>query len=446
MSAMKELYVLLNGQRIGVLSQDNHGRHAFQYDTAVQQGTPLSLSMPVRAAEWTGDPIEAYIDGLLPDSWDVRKRIGLLYGVNPNNPFTLLSAIGLDCGGAVQFVTAQQFEELPLSGSWKPIDEQVISERLQGAKGAYGHSWQENDERWSLNGAQEKIALAYAESRNQWYEAQGAAATTHIIKPGIDSSAEQAFNEYFCMRMIARLGLSASVSSYEEFNGTGAVISRRWDRDVYELPIGSKQPLKVNRIHQEDFCQAIGIRSANKYQNDGGPGAPDIVRFMRDNGFAESSIDSFYSALVVNYLLCGTDAHAKNYAILERENQRPILAPLYDIASMYPYETYLKQTRKLKMAMKIGDEYRWKFIDFPSWRKLAQQCGDKGSEERITDKLREYAKTLPDVFANVGNEERLRLILTKNPDDANSLERLRTINAIGEGLIATCAEVGRWFA
>lgn len=248
------------------------------------------------------------------------------------------------------------------------------------------------------------------------------------------------------MRMIARLGLSASVSSYEEFNGTGAVISRRWDRDVYELPVGSKQPLKVNRIHQEDFCQAIGIRSANKYQNDGGPGAPDIVRFMRDNGFAESSIDSFYSALAVNYLLCGTDAHAKNYAILERENQRPTLAPLYDIASMYPYETYLKQTRKLKMAMKIGDEYRWKFIDFPSWRKLAQQCGDKGREERITDKLREYAKTLPDVFADVGNEERLRLILTKNPDDANSLERLRTINAIGEGLIATCAEVGRWFA
>lgn len=91
MSAMKELYVLLNGQRIGVLSQDNHGRHAFQYDTAVQQGTPLSLSMPVRVAEWTGDPIEAYIDGVLPDSWDVRNGSSsiCLHGRNwPNNAKT----------------------------------------------------------------------------------------------------------------------------------------------------------------------------------------------------------------------------------------------------------------------------------------------------------------------------------------------------------------------
>ena len=82
----------------------------------------------------------------------------------------------------------------------------------------------------------------------------------------------------------------------------------------------------------------MGIMSADKYQSDAGPGAVSIVKFMRDNGCAESSVDLFYSALIVNYLLCGTDAHAKNYAMLEREDRRPTLAPLYDVAPMYPYE------------------------------------------------------------------------------------------------------------
>lgn len=442
---VKELHVLLDGRHIGVLAEDDRGRHMLQYDADMGRGMALSLSMPVRGEAWSGRPVEAYIDGLLPDSMDVRTRIGNLYGVSPRNPFALLSVVGMDCGGAVQFITEEQLTALPLPEVWEPIDVQEIGERLNGTGGAGAHAWQMNGERWSLNGSQEKIALAYADGRDQWYEARDAAATTHIIKPGISRLQGQAFNEYLCMRAVDRLGLPASVSSYMDFGGVNAVVSRRWDRDVVEEPIGNHRPLKVHRIHQEDLCQAMGIMSADKYQSDGGPGAVSIVKFMRDNGCAESSVDLFYSALIVNYLLCGTDAHAKNYAMLEREDRRPTLAPLYDVASMYPYEGYIHGARKLKMAMKIGDEYRWCFADLRAWRKLAQLCGDSGDEDRIVGGLRDYAHRLPQVFAEVAGEEVFTVLLTYGPDDAAAIERMQVIQAIQAGLDAKCAEVRSWY-
>lgn len=388
-----------------------------KYDADMGHGTPLSLSMPVRGEAWSGRPVEAYIDGLLPDSMDVRTRIGNLYGVSPRNPFALLSVVGMDCGGAVQFITEEQLAGLPLPEVWEPVDAQEIGERLSGTGGAVAYAWQTNGERWSLNGSQEKIALAYADGRKQWYEAREAAATTHIIKPGISRLQGQAFKEYLCMRAVDCLGLPASISSYMDFGGVSAIVSRRWDRDVVEEPAGSNRPLKVHRIHQEDLCQAMGVMSADKYQSDGGSGAVSIVKFMRDNGFAESSVDLFYSALMVNYLLCGTDAHAKNYAVLERGDRRPMLAPLYDIASMYPYDGYIHGARKLKMAMKIGDEYHWCFAELRAWRKFARLCGDSGDEGRIVDGLRDYAQRLPQAFAEVASEEVLKALLFYGSDD-----------------------------
>lgn len=164
---MKELHVLLDGRHIGVLAEDDLGRHMFQYDADMGHGMALSLSMPVRGEAWSGRPVEVYIDGLLPDSMDVRTRIGNLYGVSPRNPFALLSAVGMDCGGAVQFITEEQLMALPLPEVWEPIDVQEIGERLGGTGGADVHAWQTNGERWSLNGSQGKIALAYADGRNQ---------------------------------------------------------------------------------------------------------------------------------------------------------------------------------------------------------------------------------------------------------------------------------------
>ena len=140
--------------------------------------------MPRRSQPWTGKPIEAYIDGVLPDDPMTRRAIGKQYGVNGNNPFALLSAIGLDCAGGAQFVPPEQIETVKDDPySLVPISEKEIEQRLASIAGTSDASWQASDEHWSLNGAQDKIALHYANGK--WYEAHGPAPTPHIIKPGI---------------------------------------------------------------------------------------------------------------------------------------------------------------------------------------------------------------------------------------------------------------------
>ena len=106
----KELAVFLEGNRIGMLSEDSVGRHMFTYNMNARIDAPLSLSMPRRLAPWTGKPVEAFIDGVLPDDWAMRQRIARRYAVSAGNPFSLLTAIGLDCAGGVQFVPLEQVD------------------------------------------------------------------------------------------------------------------------------------------------------------------------------------------------------------------------------------------------------------------------------------------------------------------------------------------------
>ena len=120
---------ILEGQRIGILQEDISGKHSFIYDADAP--AQLSLSMPRRSQPWTGKPIEAYIDGVLPDDPMTRRAIGKQYGVNGNNPFALLSAIGLDCAGGAQFVPPEQIETVKDEPySLVPISEKEIEQRL----------------------------------------------------------------------------------------------------------------------------------------------------------------------------------------------------------------------------------------------------------------------------------------------------------------------------
>lgn len=429
---IKELHVLLNEEHIGILREEPDGKHSFTYDSNYR-GMPLSLSMPLRQKPWKGQAVEAYIDGILPDDPSTRQRIGHQYAVNPRNPFSLLTAVGLDCGGATQFVSTRQMSELSAAENhYAPITEEEIGERLRSLSYGDKPSWQTSNEHWSLNGAQDKIALARFDP-NQWYEAQGSVATTHIIKPGIHELHEQAFNEYLCLRTLHELKLPVAESQYHLFGGIPAIVSTRWDRTIIDC--------KVHRLHQEDMCQAMSISTANKYQSDGGPGAVDIVHFMRSHGFAPGSDTLFFSALVANYLLGGTDAHAKNYAILELPDQRPMLAPLYDVASLYPYESIGKGFR---MAMSIGHEYRWDRIEMHNWDTFARECGQPDDVEIIHAILHQEAQQLPDLFDTVQHEEMKRLSRMKSMQ--NSLDTKRElIKKIQDHLDRCCKTVLSWF-
>jgi len=166
-------------------------------------------------------------------------------------------------------------------------------------------------------------------------------------------------------------------------------VVERYDR----YPLGDGQ---VGRIHQEDMCQALGLPPTGKYQSDGGPSPEQIVELIRravGPAVAAVEVERFVDALALNWLIAGTDAHAKNYSVLLVRGQTR-LAPLYDVASSLPYDDmYLP---RLRLAMKVASEYRVAAITGRHWRALAGQSGL--DPDRTVERIDELAARLPAAF------------------------------------------------
>ena len=168
------------------------------------------------------------------------------------------------------------------------------------------------------------------------------------------------------------------------------IVIRRFDRMTGDNG-------RVVRIHQEDMCQALGIHPELKYQGDGGPSPQHIMRAIRQHSStADKDAERFLDALVFNWAIAGTDAHAKNYSFLLRDGAVQ-LAPLYDIASFLPYEPDLDAIPKLKLAMKIGNKYSLSKSDRKSaWHKTGMALGFDGDEtvSRAEDLSRQIPSAL----------------------------------------------------
>ena len=161
---------------------------------------------------------------------------------------------------------------------------------------------------------------------------------------------------------------------------------------------------QIVRVHQEDLCQALGIPPSRKYQNEGGPGPADIAKLLRrvmSPQVADDAVGRFTDALIWNWLIAGTDAHAKNHSLLLADNQVR-LAPLYDIALALPYGTHEK---KLRFAMKIGGDYRV----FPYRNTWPAAARDLGLDvEVLVARVRELAFLAPAAFADAAEAPEVR--------------------------------------
>jgi serine/threonine-protein kinase HipA len=157
----------------------------------------------------------------------------------------------------------------------------------------------------------------------------------------------------------------AVVSEVNGFDGEAAIVIERYDRLSLEED-------EIVRIHQEDMCQALGVMPTSKYQSEGGPGPAEITELLRrHSNRPHEDIETFVDALVFNWLIGGTDAHAKNYSLLHGSQGKARLAPLYDLASTLPYD-HLDEP-KLKLAMRIGREYRLVSIGLRQWKKAESE-------------------------------------------------------------------------
>lgn len=385
---MKELVVFLHGEPVGVLKQSNEGNRTFQY---LENSNPLlevSVALPYRSDPYSKKATDAFIEGLLPEGEGVRNSLASKFNISSENPFTLLEKIGLECAGAIQFTPLDALDSVQQGlGTLTPCTEEEIGRRIRNLASDPKSSWILRREQWSLGGAQSKFALRWNDG---WFEATGAEPTTHIFKPGIHDLKDQALNEHLCLRTLAMSGITVADSHYKTFDGAPAIVLSRYDR--------VRRGNRVVRIHQEDFCQATSTLPKRKYESNRGPTAIKIIHTLRQAGAGEDEVHRFVEGLIGNYLLGAPDAHAKNYSII-LDSGRIALAPLYDVASGFPYEHrdhdgFPGRNDGLQnAAMAIGGERRFGRVARRHWARFAHDA--KLDEDWVVTTVAALALLIP---------------------------------------------------
>lgn len=362
-----ELIVSLNGVKVGTLSKDKNGGLHFSYTEKWMKrpgARPISLSLPITKQEYSGDPVYNFFDNLLPDNPNIRNKIQARFNVGSGHAFDLLAAIGKDCVGAIQLSLKQPESINQLN--YKVLSEQDIEKLLQGYKHtALGMESDNDDFRISIAGAQEKTALL--KIGQQWTKPISSTPTSHIMKlpmgelpqVGIDLT-DSCENEFICLELARAFGFDVANSDVLYFGDQKVLSVERFDRKY------SSDGSWLMRLPQEDFCQAMGISSAQKYQSDGGPGIPDCLNLLTASSNGKDRA-TFFKTQIFFWLIAAIDGHGKNFSVfLEPENSYR-MTPLYDVLSAFPMlsksasKTSLR-SQKIKMAMSLkGKNTHWKW-------------------------------------------------------------------------------------
>jgi serine/threonine-protein kinase HipA len=233
--------------------------------------------------------------------------------------------------------------------------------------------------RLSLAGAQDKLPVVFAEGRIGLPLLN--TPSSHILKPAIAAAEGSVFNEGFCLALAERMKLSAAKAAIRRVADRVYLLVERYDRQ--------RQPDRsLQRLHQEDFCQALGVAPEYKYQNEGGPDLAQCFDLLRKATRPSApQVLRLLDYVIFNALIGNHDAHAKNFSLIYTSSGA-LLAPLYDALSTAVYPRLTD-----KMAMKIGSKYRFSEVQARHWEQFAQAAGLSPAQARR--RILELASQLP---------------------------------------------------
>jgi serine/threonine-protein kinase HipA len=331
------------------------------------------VRLPLKAEPYPDDSARPFFSNLLPEA-DIKRIISERLRISISNDFAMLNRIGGECAGAVSVLPSGEtpavkpgYRELNEEELHKVIADLFRRPLMAGVEGV----------RLSLAGAQNKLPV-YMEG-NRIFIASGNAPSSHILKPLIKDFEDTVGNEAFCMRLARKMGLPVPTVEIRQGLDRLFIISR-YDR------IREKDGRLV-RLHQEDFCQALGFLPEQKYESEGGPSLPQCFGLLQEVSIRPAADRmALLHWTIFNFLIGNTDAHAKNLAILFT-GQGPRLAPFYDLICTQVYPDLTE-----KHAMKIGGENR------PSW--IHQRHWD-GFAEAVAIKPKLVLNTLQAMAASV---------------------------------------------
>jgi len=402
------LSIYLNTRLVGRLRRQANGAVDFQYDEtwlAWEHAMPVSNSLQLREDRFVGAPVIAVFDNLLPDNRDIRSRVAARMGAQGTDAYSLLSAVGRDCVGALQFLPEGEEPNALDAIEGEEVGGAGIAEMLSNLKAAPLGLERDRDFRISIAGAQEKTALTYW--KGKWLLPRGTTPTTHIFKTqigelpnGIDLS-HSVENEYLCLEICRNFSIPTTECAIGQFEGKSALIVARFDREI--------DGKRILRLPQEDMCQAMGVSPDVKYQSDGGPSMADILTFLRGSDTPTKDQTNFLKANIVFWLLGATDGHAKNFSLAMGPGGRFSLTPLYDVLSAEPsFVAGDIPKGKYRLAMSVGKNRHYKMDEIMPrhFIQTADRAGFSLDDARaLFEQIKAQADTvLQDTFENLPYE------------------------------------------
>lgn len=377
------LRVLLNNRLVGRLQKEPSGAIYFRYDESwLSKGnaTPVSLSLPLRDDAYKGEHVAAVFKNLLPDSEMLRRRVAERVGAKGTDAYSLLSQIGRDCVGALQFIPDGYdavSDTTDITG--EIISNEEIEKLLKNLVRAPLGLDLNQDFRISVAGAQEKTALL--RHKGKWWKPHGTTPTTHILKPqigtlpnGVDLS-NSVENEYYCLKLMAAFGLQVNAAEIKVFGKTKTLVIERFDRQRTDKG-------RLLRVPQEDCCQALSCPPSRKYQNEGGPGMVDILKLLNAGDTPAEDQKAFLKSQILFWLIGETDGHAKNVSIFLGPGGRFHLTPFYDVLTAQPsLDARQIERKQMKLAMSVGESrhYRIDEIKGRHFIQTVERAGLPGS-------------------------------------------------------------------
>ncbi|WP_263377841.1 type II toxin-antitoxin system HipA family toxin [Granulicella paludicola] len=366
----KTLDVYLHSEFVGHLTQDNGGQMIFQYAESWLErpgAAPLSQSLPLRKERFSRNECRGYFGGILPEE-SKREIIARNLGISARNDYAMLEQIGGECAGAVTFVSVG--EPLPESDyRYRTLSSEELAAVLRELPKRPLLAGEEGI-RLSLAGAQDKVAVRV--DGGEISLPLGGAPSTHILKPGGDRFEGVVANEALCMKLAAAIGIPTAKVEARSVEGMEYLLVERYDR-IYRADLGQEPVLE--RLHQEDFCQALGIVSEMKYQKEGGPSLKQCFALLREvSSTPVIDLSRLLDEVIFNYLVGNNDAHGKNFSLLYRGigtgDMRVSLSPLYDSLSTVYYPEVSRS-----MAMKLGGQYSSEKVMPPNFEQFAEEAG-----------------------------------------------------------------------
>ena len=356
---MSTLAVYLNSQPVGTLEQDASGLLRFTYGPewlGRDDSAPLSRMLPLSPDPYENKHAQPFFAGILPEEGPRAAVAGIL-GISEGNDFAMLERIGGECAGAVS-ILPEGTPPLQVESRTRVLDDDELVSIVHELPRRPLMAGEEGI-RLSLAGAQNKLPVVI--DGDAIALPLGNTPSTHIIKPEPERFPGLVANEAFCMKLAGHLGLNVAETTTRMIGDKPCIVVARYDREV-----GCDGTV---RLHQEDFCQALGRPPKSKYQQEGGPTVRDCVTLLREwSTTPVLDILAFIDALIFNMLIGNADAHGKNYSMIYAGGTRR-LAPLYDLVSTIAWPEL-----STRIAMNIGHGKSVNDLNPAHFKRLAEEC------------------------------------------------------------------------